>query len=113
MTTKWQRKLFLSDGEIIKFYLYIVVICRVYCADHTYTTLKTAADTTAGSLKVQAAEKLGMDKYSELILVELKSNGGELFLSLLMLSDAILNKLVKILRCCLLAVCLLTRKLVR
>ncbi|CAG2122281.1 unnamed protein product, partial [Medioppia subpectinata] len=50
------------------------IICRVFCADHTYTTLKITVETKADAIKVQAAEKLGMDKVNELVLVELKSN---------------------------------------
>lgn len=56
--------------------LYITVIFRVYCADHTYCTLRFPIATTAETIKINAADKLGL-KYprEELVLVELKSTG--------------------------------------
>lgn len=63
------------------------MISRVYCADHTYTTLKLPVDSTAQVIKMQAVEKLGLaskanasnenlqSKSNEFILVEIKSNG--------------------------------------
>lgn len=71
------------------------MISRVYCPDHTYTTLKLPVDSTAQTIKSQAAEKLGLinkidtsneisksnqkkEKQTtaeEFILVEIKSNG--------------------------------------
>jgi len=38
--------------------------------------LKISVDTKAETIKTQAAEKLGMENFDELILVELKSNAG-------------------------------------
>ncbi|UXI16920.1 Kinesin light chain protein [Sarcoptes scabiei] len=49
-------------------------ICRVYCADHTYTTLKITMDTKAEIIKNQAAEKLNLDNRMDYSLVELKSD---------------------------------------
>ncbi|KAG0430805.1 hypothetical protein HPB47_022370, partial [Ixodes persulcatus] len=49
------------------------VIFRVYCADHTYTTLKTAVSATAECIKRNAAEKLSLK--DDLVLVEVKSSG--------------------------------------
>lgn len=57
------------------FYM-ITVIFRVYCADHTYCTLRFPMCTTAETIKACAAEKLQINRISEdLLLVELKSNG--------------------------------------
>lgn len=47
------------------------VVFRVYCADHTYTTIKTPVGATAEAIKRSAAEKLGFK--DELLLVEVKS----------------------------------------
>ncbi|XP_054718536.1 rap guanine nucleotide exchange factor 4-like isoform X2 [Uloborus diversus] len=47
------------------------VVFRVYCVDHTYTTIKTSAGATAEAIKRSAAEKLGLK--DELLLVEVKS----------------------------------------
>uniref|UniRef100_A0A061QHS2 Putative rap guanine nucleotide exchange factor n=1 Tax=Cupiennius salei TaxID=6928 RepID=A0A061QHS2_CUPSA len=49
------------------------VVFRVYCADHTYTTIKTPVGATAEAIKRSAAEKLGFK--DELLLVEVKSTG--------------------------------------
>lgn len=54
------------------------VITRVYCADHTYTTLKINMNTKADSIKNQAAEKLNLDNGNDYMLVELKSDNGTL-----------------------------------
>ncbi|XP_015785676.1 LOW QUALITY PROTEIN: rap guanine nucleotide exchange factor 4-like [Tetranychus urticae] len=52
------------------------IISRIYCADHTYTTLKMTIDSTAGAIKIAAADKLGLNKEEgELILAEVKSTG--------------------------------------
>ncbi|XP_074593766.1 exchange protein directly activated by cAMP [Brevipalpus obovatus] len=52
------------------------ILSRIYCADHTYTTLKMPIDSSAGAIKTTAADKLGMTKdEDELILVEVKSSG--------------------------------------
>lgn len=56
--------------------LIFAVIFRVYCADHTYITLKTAVKATANSIKKLAAEKIALK--DEVILVEVKSNGEKL-----------------------------------
>ncbi|GBN82928.1 Rap guanine nucleotide exchange factor 4 [Araneus ventricosus] len=50
------------------------VVFRVYCADHTYTTIKTPVGATAEAIKRSAAEKLGFK--DELLLVEVKSTAG-------------------------------------
>ncbi|XP_064455972.1 rap guanine nucleotide exchange factor 4-like isoform X2 [Ornithodoros turicata] len=49
------------------------IVFRVYCADHTYTTLKTPINATAEYIKRNAAEKLSLK--DDLILVEVKSSG--------------------------------------
>ncbi|KAG9508917.1 Rap guanine nucleotide exchange factor 4 [Fragariocoptes setiger] len=55
------------------------IIFRVYCADHTYTTLRTRVDSTAAHIKLHAASKLGLsDKHRDLVLVQVKSNGERL-----------------------------------
>ncbi|KAJ8913862.1 hypothetical protein NQ315_003771 [Exocentrus adspersus] len=51
------------------------IIFRVYCADHTYCTLRLPIDTTAETIKLVAADKLKMRTTDELLLVEVKSNG--------------------------------------
>ncbi|KAL1138122.1 hypothetical protein AAG570_009814 [Ranatra chinensis] len=52
------------------------IIFRVYCADHTYCTLRMPVSATADQIKVCAADKLGLrHKGDDLLLVELKSNG--------------------------------------
>ena len=53
------------------------IICRLYCADHTYTTLKTTMDTRAEIIRNQAAEKLNLDNSVDYTLVELKSDNGK------------------------------------
>lgn len=58
--------------------LFFKVITRVYCADHTYTTLKINMNTKADSIKNQAAEKLNLDNGNDYMLVELKSDNGTL-----------------------------------
>ncbi|XP_069942106.1 rap guanine nucleotide exchange factor 4, partial [Cherax quadricarinatus] len=50
------------------------VIFRVYCADHTYCTLRFSLQTTSDVIKRSAADKLGV-RQENLLLVELKSTG--------------------------------------
>ncbi|KAF2898240.1 hypothetical protein ILUMI_07929, partial [Ignelater luminosus] len=51
------------------------IIFRVYCADHTYCTLRLPVDSTAETIKLCAADKLKLRPNDELLLVEVKSNG--------------------------------------
>ncbi|XP_055921027.1 rap guanine nucleotide exchange factor 4 isoform X6 [Eupeodes corollae] len=52
------------------------IIFRVYCADHTYCTLRFPLHTTAGIIKACAADKLQLNRGpDDLALVEVKSNG--------------------------------------
>ncbi|CAF0894833.1 unnamed protein product [Didymodactylos carnosus] len=53
------------------------VIFKVYCADHTYTTLKMTVDTLASKIVRLAADKLGLrsDLPDDLKLCEVKSTG--------------------------------------
>lgn len=51
------------------------IIFRVYCADHTYCTLRLPVETAAETIKVVAADKLKMRDNDDLLLVEVKSNG--------------------------------------
>lgn len=52
------------------------VIFRVYCADHTYCTLRFPINTTAEMIKASAADKLQINRQiDDLVLVEVKSNG--------------------------------------
>lgn len=55
-----------------------VVIFKVYCADHTYTTMKMRVDTPASKIIRVAADKLGLrfDQPDDLKLCEVKSTGG-------------------------------------
>ncbi|XP_066996173.1 rap guanine nucleotide exchange factor 4, partial [Anabrus simplex] len=50
------------------------IIFRVYCADHTYCTLRFPVNTTAEAIKLCAADKLKI-RHDDLVLVEVKSNG--------------------------------------
>ncbi|KAG1714594.1 Rap guanine nucleotide exchange factor 4 [Nymphon striatum] len=49
------------------------IIFRLYCADHTYNTMKMSVGATAEMVKKAAAEKTGLS--GEVVLVEVKSNG--------------------------------------
>ncbi|CAF0983431.1 unnamed protein product [Rotaria sordida] len=53
------------------------VIFKVYCADHTYTTMKMRVDTPAAKIIRVAADKLGLrsDQPDDLKLCEVKSTG--------------------------------------
>lgn len=58
------------------FFNIFTVIFRVYCADHTYCTLRFPMCTTAEVIKTCAADKLQLNRATEdLLLVEIKSNG--------------------------------------
>lgn len=50
------------------------LVFRVYCADHSFTTLKVRFDEQAGQIKQLAARNLKLED-KELILVHVKSNG--------------------------------------
>lgn len=50
------------------------LVFRVYCADHSFATLKTRIDEKAAEIKLMAASKLNLQD-KELILVHVKSNG--------------------------------------
>lgn len=52
----------------------VAVIFRVYCADHTYCTLRFNVNATAETIKVSAADKLKL-RHDDLVLVEVKSSG--------------------------------------
>lgn len=54
------------------------MIFKVYCADHTYTTMKMRVDTPALKIIRLAADKLGLrtDQPDDLKLCEVKSTGG-------------------------------------
>lgn len=54
----------------------MLAIFKVYCADHTYTTLKMSMDTPASKIIALGAEKLGLKNDNTLALCEVKSNGG-------------------------------------
>lgn len=54
----------------------IAVIFRVYCADHTYCTLRFAINATTEMIKASAADKLQLNRPNEdLVLAEVKSHG--------------------------------------
>lgn len=63
--------------EIFIFRLFLSpVIFRVYCADHTFCTLRFPIYSTAEVIKICAADKLQLNRGpDELALVEVKSNG--------------------------------------
>nr|CAD7256430.1 unnamed protein product [Timema shepardi] len=50
------------------------IIFRVYCADHTYCTLRLPVNASAETIKLSAADKLKL-RHSELVLAEVKSTG--------------------------------------
>lgn len=54
---------------------FVTVIFRVYCADHTYCTLRQPVNATAETIKLNAADKLGL-RHEELALAEIKSSGN-------------------------------------
>ncbi|XP_055319699.1 rap guanine nucleotide exchange factor 4 isoform X3 [Sitodiplosis mosellana] len=52
------------------------IIFRVYCADHTYCTLRFPINATTEMIKASAADKLQLNRPNEdLVLAEVKSNG--------------------------------------
>lgn len=55
-------------------------IFKVYCADHTYTTLKLRMDTQATKITNLAAEKLGLKSTNGIVLCEVRSNGGKKYI---------------------------------
>lgn len=53
-----------------------LVIFRVYCADHTYCTLRFSVNSTAENIKTLAADKLQLNRApDDLCLVHVHSNG--------------------------------------
>lgn len=73
-----------SESQVAYFYPFIInflffnstVIFRVYCADHTFCTLRFPIFTTAEVIKICAADKLQLNRGpDDLALVEVKSNG--------------------------------------
>lgn len=60
----------------VRFSRFLSVIFRVYCADHTYCTLRFAVTSTAENIKTLAADKLQLNRApDDLCLVEVRSNG--------------------------------------
>ena len=53
---------------------FVLDIFKVYCADHTYTTLKLSYDASVDIIMAHAAEKLCLG--DDLVMCEVKSNGG-------------------------------------
>lgn len=51
------------------------IIFRVYCADHTYCTLRCPVSSTAEHIKLSAADKLKLGPTEDLVLVEVRSSG--------------------------------------
>ena len=49
-------------------------VVRIYCADHTYVSLKVRMDATVDKILEQASTKLSLGE--DLVLCEVKSNGG-------------------------------------
>lgn len=54
--------------------LFSTAVFKVYCADHTYTTLKLPMDARVEQLLALTTEKLGLG--DDLLLCEVKSTGG-------------------------------------
>lgn len=67
--------LFLLVQWIFLIFSFLSVIFRVYCADHTYCTLRLPVNATAETIKLLAADKLKLRPNDELMLVEVKSTG--------------------------------------
>ncbi|KAK6620354.1 hypothetical protein RUM44_006755 [Polyplax serrata] len=51
------------------------IIFRVYCADHTYCTLRMPLNSTAETIKLSAADRLKLRNCDDLALAEVKSSG--------------------------------------
>lgn len=51
----------------------------MYCADHTFCTLRLPIDSTAETIKLIAADKLKLRATHELCLVDVRSNGERVF----------------------------------
>jgi len=49
-------------------------VVRIYCADHTYVSLKVRMDAMVGKIIELASTKLSLGE--DLVLCEVKSNGG-------------------------------------
>lgn len=47
----------------------------MYCADHTYCTLRCPVSSTAEHIKLSAADKLKLGPTEDLVLVEVRSSG--------------------------------------
>lgn len=55
--------------------VFVSVIFRVYCADHTYCTLRMPLNSTAETIKLSAADRLKLRNCDDLALAEVKSSG--------------------------------------
>lgn len=55
--------------------LFYLVLIKVYCGDHTYTTIRIAVAATGREVINAVADKLGST--DELLLVHLSSAGGK------------------------------------
>ena len=71
------NELLIHPGDC-HFLWFSLVIFRVYCADHTYCTLRQPVNATAETIKLNAADKLGL-RHEELVLAEIKSSGTSSF----------------------------------
>ena len=73
------------DGHSVHVYIYMIEyftllllntgIFKVYCADHTYTTLRVPMSTSAAQIVMAVSEKMCLGE--DLVLCELKSTGGK------------------------------------
>jgi len=52
----------------------VSAVVRIYCADHTYVSLKVRMDATVNKIIELASTKLNLGE--DLVLCEVKSNGG-------------------------------------
>lgn len=64
--------LYLSD---IYFFYACLVLLKVYCSDHTYTTIRVAVSATGREVIAAVTDKLGTT--DELLLVHLSSASGK------------------------------------
>ena len=76
---KWIFSCFFCPKPHLKhLFIYVINVSdifKIYCADHTYVTLKLRMDTTVDGIIKHASSKLGLGDVN-LTLCEVKSNGG-------------------------------------
>lgn len=64
-----------SHPKNVIFFYVCLVLLKVYCSDHTYSTIRVAVAATGREVISAVADKLGTA--DELVLVQLSSAGGK------------------------------------